>query len=272
MTIFHKQEPWWYPQAKGLAPGESVRINDSIKLSFNGRSYFLWDFREKEGEHYEPMMTLAEKVAHMQMVNAKNDEARRAVTLPMPAMKHPGDWPSAAAVWLYQAGLNNFSIAQMGCYWNPDLERVVVPFRRYSGEASWVARRTHGNGTGPKYLMPKDHGREGGGYYPGWQYMADTICLTEDLLSAYRVNKATGLNTLSCMGTSLDRGTRAKLAQRYGKVLLWMDPDEAGRVAKNQLARDLGALGLWVKRINSVVDPKLYSDEAIRKYCEEAHA
>ena len=153
MTIFHKQEPWWYPQAKGLASGESVRINDSIKLSFNGRSYFLWDFREKEGENYEPMMTLAEKVAHMQMVNAKNDEARKAVTLPMPAMKHPGDWPSAAAVWLYQAGLNNFSIAQMGCYWNPDLERVVVPFQRYSGEASWVARRTHGNGTGPKYLM-----------------------------------------------------------------------------------------------------------------------
>ena len=60
--------------------------------------------------------------------------------------------------WLYQAGLNNFSIVQMGCYWNPDLERVVVPFQRYSGEASWVARRTHGNGAGPAVMPLYDGG------------------------------------------------------------------------------------------------------------------
>src|SRR5688572_26589626 len=145
-------------------------------------------------------------------------------SLPMPAMYHPQDWPSAARVWMHKADLSNVDIAEMGAYWNPSMKRVVLPFQTLHGVGSWIARHTEwkSKADGTKYLKPA--ARQGGGamYYGRGK---KDITLTEDVLSAYRVARDTGGIGIALNGTSLDRDAILSIASRNSAVAVWLDPD-----------------------------------------------
>lgn len=264
-TIFHKTEPEWFSKVQDLRPGQGKRIGDALRASFNGKSYAVWDFREKQLEIYEPQLTLAEKLALQATLRAANDEARADATPPKPAMTHPQDWPAASRVWMHQAHMSNEDIHKTRAYWNPHIGRVVLPYRTLHGDASWIARKTADtpDQTGPKYLLPSGVPRGGGAYVNPSMLPRDRVVITEDLLSAYRVAWASGSDAVALQGTSLDRDAIVKLVQTYPLIVVWLDPDGPGKQGRNNLFRSMGRFDTRVVTANSSRDPKYLDDEVI---------
>lgn len=266
-TIFHKAEPEWFGKVQDLRPGQGKRIGDALRASFNGKSYAVWDFREKQLEIYEPQLTLAEKLALQATLRAANAEARADATPPKPAMMHPQDWPVASRVWLHQAHMSNEDIARTGAYWNPRIGRVVLPYNTLHGDSSWIARKTADtpDQTGPKYLLPSGVPRGGGAYVRQTQtHSASTVVITEDLLSAHRVAWACGVDAVALQGTTLDRDAIVKLINLYVLVVVWLDPDGPGKVGRNNLFRSMGRFDTRVAVANSTRDPKYLDDYEIK--------
>lgn len=269
MTVFHDTPPPWFESVKDLAPGAKRRLGDGMLASFNGKAYHRWDFREKTSEVYEPKLSLAEKLAILAQMAVAQDAALQSNDLPGPRMDHPADWPVDARVWLHKAGLDNTSILHMGAYWNPDMQRVVLPYSTFDGRHSWVARSTSKS---PKYLNPLGGVRSGGAYYAS-PLAGRVLVLTEDMLSAYRVFRAdtgaTGWNSLAVMGTSLDKHTVQALTKRYSSVTLWLDGDEWGKKGARKIESEFSRLDFPVRRITTPQDPKLYTDAEIRSILED---
>jgi hypothetical protein len=67
---------------------------------------------------------------------------------------------------------------------------------------------------------------------------ADTLIITEDLLSSYKLHRA-GYSALSLLGTSL-KAPLSKLPEHTGKVMLWLDSDAAGMKGTMEVMRQLG--------------------------------
>lgn len=233
-----------------------------MRVSFNGEGYFLWDFRDKEGEMWKPELSLAEKLAINAARSAAATAASQSSSPPLPRQPHPRDWPADARVWMHKAEFNNDDIEDIGAYWNAELSRVVIPYKDLDGDPSWIARAVDPQ-LFPKYLFPAGAVRTGGALVG--QGEATYVVLVEDILSAYRVSWATGYDSLALLGTSLDRNTAASLSRRYERVYVWLDPDAAGRAGAQQTLRRLGALDVPALRVTSDADPKLLDDLTIKE-------
>lgn len=264
MTVFHNAEPPWFESVKDLKPGAKRRIADGKLASFNGRAYHVWDFREKDGEVYEPQLSLAEKLAFHKAQRAADTAVVQTHTIP-PGMHNPRDWPVAARVWLHKAGLTNDDIMKMGARWSAETQRVIIPLRMLDGTMAWMGRSLEDKREIPKYILPKGMGRGGGAGY--WPYVEPQgIVITEDLLSAYRIARDTAWVAISAQGTSLDRDAVVSLAQRGVPIRLWLDPDYYGQLGARRIRDDLARLGVAAPMIVSDRDPKLHSPEELREY------
>lgn len=251
-----------------LKPGQRRRISERELVSFNGTGWQLYNFGEKQAEVYAPEQTLAEKLEVIRLRRVADDEATATATLPMPAMYHTRDWPAPARTWLYSAGFNNDTIhAQLGAYWNPSMQRVILPYITAYGQPAWIARRINGGGTaGPKYLFPRGVPRGGGAVVHAEATIEPSVAvITEDLLSATRVAHATGFLGVAAQGTSLDRDAVIRLAKRVDEVIVWLDPDVWGRRGALSIREQFANIGVPVRDIKSDSDPKFYSDDVIRE-------
>lgn len=269
-TVFHATPPPWYESVKDLAPGAKRRLGDGFLASFNGKAYHRYDFREKTSEVYEPQRTLAEKLAILAQQRVALDVAIQDHTLPEPAMEHPRDWPSAARVWLHKAHLNNDDIQELGAYWNPELLRVVIPYRTMTGEQTWTARNVGFQDAGPKYLNPIGGKRSGGALFEAARWPTRLLVLTEDILSAYRVMKDAETDALAVSGTSLDRSAVVEIVNRYHGAIVWLDGDEWGKKGGLKIRSEFSRLGFPVHRIKTTMDPKVYEGADLYKIVSDA--
>lgn len=270
MTIFHKTEPPWFESVKDLRPGGKRRIGDGYLASFNGRAYMRYDFREKDGEVWEPQMTLAERTANIVALREAEDSAIQSSQLPE-LMLHPRDWPVEARNWLYKAGISNQGIAAMGAGWSASMARVVVPVRMLDGSSQWVARRADKHPDYPKYLFPKGMKRGGGTVLLGRDSDAGgAVVITEDYLSSWRVTKDTGMPSVSALGTTLDRDAIVKIAAQFSAAILWLDPDYYGQLGARTLRKNFGALDFPVVNVLSLRDPKNHEPDEVRTYLSAA--
>lgn len=273
MTKFWESEPPWFPQVEGLKPGHKKRLNDSRIVSNNGKGFFLYDFREKDGEVYEPQLTLSQKLEAYEQAAAAALAASASAEPPLPALHNPRDWPLAARVWLHKAHFNNHDITSAGYYWNAKLRRIIMPFEVAStGEQSWIGRDVGMNGNVTKYLFPAGVRRAGGAIVRSVhqdQYTRQIVGVTEDLLSARRVSWAYRCDVVAANGTSLDREALMNLVN-YDECFVWLDPDIYGQRGANKIIQDLGAFGKPVHRPKSEVDPKLMDEDAIRSAINKA--
>lgn len=275
-TIFHSTEPPWFERVKALKPGGRVRLSDGQLVSYNGKGWHLYDFREKQSEVYEPELTMGEKLALALASRTAEAEASASAELPTTgAMYHPKDWPLEARVWFYKAGINNDNIRDLGAFWSPAMRRLVLPYRTVSGEQAWIARDvTWKKGSpGTKYLFPAGVKRGGGAVFrrdlsgPRAGYV-----ITEDALSAYRAARDTDLSAIAAQGTSLDRDTVTLIAtlalKRSVPVFVWLDPDYYGQRGAAKLRQQFGVLGIEVRNIVSERDPKLHEPHELREALE----
>ena len=265
MTIFHREPPEWLKKVADLRPGGRRRISDSELVSFNGKGYSKYDFREGELEVYEPHLSIAERLALLRAAQEATTEAAASAVPPLPAMTNPRDWPSEARAWMHKAHFSNIDILASGAYWNSRIHRVILPYTTLTGNPAWIARRIDLDtlahpGRGPKYLFPNGVPRNGGAYIMGPEA---GVVITEDLLSAWRVHWATGMSAVAAQGVSLDRKALARLPDLFAAV--WLDPDKYGANGSARIANDLGAFGIEVAQIRTDLDPKYYDNAAIRE-------
>lgn len=269
MTVFHREPPPWLSEVADLRPGGKRRLSDGVLVSFNGKAYHRYDFRERESEVYEPEMTLAEKLALLKEVDQAQALAAQDSAMPQ-VMRHPRDWPVQARAWLHAAGLNNLDIDIIGAGWSPTMQRVILPLEQLDGSQHWIGRRITGiAGSGPKYLMPAAMRRGGGAVL--WKGPGEalergrSLAITEDYLSAYRIANDALVPALALLGTSLDRDTLVQIADAGVHPLLWLDPDEYGQRGERELSARLAAMDVAHYRPQVPAEAKELSAAAINE-------
>lgn len=257
----------WLPQALDLQVGQK-RYGEhecgggrKLLLSRDTKGFNAWCFRcSDSGWAPAPKLTLAERLEAAKRAAAADLRAasRPGVLLPEPQVHDLREWPPHSVLWLLKAGLGAPEIARLGAYYHPDTDRVVVPVLEGTDVVFWQARST--TGRNPKYLSPqvardKLLPRYGSG---------DTITLTEDLLSAFKIGQVAEAWCL--MGTHANPRLIAGLLKRGAPVAIWLDPDAAGRHAAQRVHKQLTAYGIEVRRIRSERDPKLHTYDQIKEY------
>lgn len=277
MTKFFREPPPWLESVKDLQPGGKRRVADGVLVSFNGRAYHRYDFREKTSEVYEPQLTLTERLALQREQFRAEAAAAESIRLPE-GMPHPQDWPDHARAWLHAASINNDQLVELGAVWSPYMHRVVLPLSLLNGTAAWIARSTSGHGgrrLRTKYLFPIGMRKDLGAiYWPKGAYY-DRVVLTEDPLSAFRVSQASSLTVgLAVLGTSLGRDAIVELARWHSEegveLVTWLDGDVYGQRGARRIRQDLEQLGVPTQNIVTERDPKLYSDGEIRAILGDA--
>lgn len=260
----------WLPQAQTLAPGQSRRFDHdcgggrTLKCDNKQEGYSAWCWRcNDKGWHPHPQPSLAERIARLREKQDTDTRAEADPRPPMPAVWDARDWPLHARVWLYKAGLHNDRIREAGIYYCPRLDRVILPVINDEKLVYWQARgfdkerAKYINPAIDKTALQARYGTEG------------PIVLVEDILSAIRCGEVA--RGWSLLGTSIsDAAAQAVRVHRQGyPVLIWLDPDGAGRKARAKYKRALGLVGIEPRIIKTDKDPKLYSQEEIRQIIYE---
>lgn len=211
------------------------------------------------GSKFKPLPTLHERLEQRQKEQAADAGVERDRRPPQPAVFDLAEWPTEARLWLYKAGLSVKEIAQLGAYWHPPTRRVVLPvFTKDLSISFWQARRIFGS-NGAKYLsMPG--GRDSCLPLFG---TGSEVTLTEDLLSAFKIQTA-GCMSLCLMGTSLlDHTLQWLVARPQLSINIWLDGDAAGMNAAAEVSRTLALFGRSVRVIRTDKDPKFHSKKEI---------
>lgn len=274
--------PAWAERAldRGLTAGRKVRIDHecgdgrTLMVSHDGSKIRGYCFRCKEPLFHELTLTLAERAALMSSRLQATTEAAASLDLPgegAERLMHPHDWPAAARVWLYDAGLNDDIIREWGIYWLASMNRVVVPIEQWDGTDAWLARDVSPK-PALKYLFPQGMRRNGGAHFCH-SAVYDAIVVVEDVLSAYRISKAGDSAAIALLGTSADNALLLDLVREYREygvqILTWLDPDQWGQRGARDIATRLGRYDVPVRNIVSGQDPKVYTDLIINQKISE---
>lgn len=259
----------WAHLAEGLEVGQKKRVNHecgegrTLIVSRDEKGYRAHCFRcGDSGSATGPAAPLAERLAALQRVRSGDASLARECSgrleLPMPQVRTVSDWPARAALWLYKAGLGKAEIGQLGAYYHPPSDRVVLPVLDSLGACVfWQARAL--DGRQPKYMAPVvDRSR----IVPCWG-RARGPTLVEDILSAFKVGLVA--EGWSLMGTSASDYLVSRLLERKAPVNVWLDPDGPGQRAAAKVCKRLAAYGLVVRNIQSPKDPKLITREQIKE-------
>ncbi len=254
--------------AKNLQPGHKTRVDHdcgsgkTALLSNTGKGYSLHCFRCGEPgwspAEPEPLSVRLERLSKAQAID---NVVCQDATLPEPQVRAWGDWPGEARLWLLKAGLSSHDVGQLGAYYHPTTQRVVLPvFSPAKRLLYWQARAL--DGRIPKYL-----GSPVGKDTCVPQYgKANEVTLTEDILSAYKVG--TVAEGWCLLGTSMSKVCLGMLMARNAKVNIWLDPygiDKAGTRAADKVSKQLRSVGLECRIIKSEKDPKLVHRQQIKE-------
>lgn len=223
----------------------------TLLLSRDDDGLTAYCFRCGEPGFIKDERTLAERIAALAKARAADVEVVRP-ELPEPRERDVQQWPKAARVWLYKAGLSNDAIERLGFYWHPVTQRVVMPVFENGELVYWQARSLNPNV--PKYINPTV---ERGTIAPRFGRGGACIVLTEDILSAIKVGMVN--EAWSIMGTSLPDKIAVRLVNAARPVIVMLDPDDAGRKGTAKIITQLRLLGLTAGSYLGRADPKLLS-------------
>ncbi len=267
----------WLHSAEALPVGGKARVNHScgsgrkMLVEHKQTGYAAWCYRcGLSGWKPKGKPSLAERIASLRGRDTADTLAAKDIRPPMPAVFEAHTWPTHAKLWLYKAGLNNDWIDELGFYYHVGTDRVVMPVLSTEGELLfWQAR-----GFSPDLAKYISQPLGSSQHKPTYRAVPtstapieirhDTLCLTEDILSAVRVGQT--CHAWSILGTSLSASTEAEIAA-FGasRVLVWLDPDDAGVKGRRKIVPKLRAMGINARAVRADLDPKNYPFEEIRK-------
>ena len=252
---------------QNLQKGQRIRIEHHcgegkpLLVSRGTEGIRAWCFRCGASGFIQDERSLAERIAALSAANEYDGAAQESLELPGPGKLDPQDWPDKPRVWLYQAGFSNTEIRRHGWYWNPRLERVILPVKDGGKTIYWQGRGF--DPARPKAINPAVN-RDGlvAKYGSG-----DWIALTEDILSAAKVGGVG--EAWALLGTVLSISTATALAETRRPVLLMLDDDAAGRRGAATASKTLSLLGVWHKQVYFGKDPKLIPRSTIKAKAQE---
>ena len=253
--------------ADQLTPGQKRRVEhdcgdgNTMIVSRNARGISYWCHRCHTKGWIPTERSLAERIAALSEATEWDGTAQQSLELPGPGKFDPQDWPDQPRVWLYKAGFSNDEIRRHGWYWNPRMERVILPVKVDGKTIYWQGRGF--DPARPKALNPTVN-REGlvAKYGRG-----DWIALTEDILSAAKVGGVS--EAWALLGTVLSYSTALALSEAGRPVLLMLDDDPAGRRGAAEAAKTLNLLGVRNHQVYFGKDPKLVSRAVIKAKAQE---
>ena len=253
--------------ADQLKPGQKRRVEHdcgegkTLVVSRTERGTSYWCHRCHDKGWIPAERSLADRIAALNEATEWDGTAQQSLELPGPGKMNPQDWPDAPRLWLYKAGFSNDEIRRHGWYWNPKMERVILPVKVDGKTIYWQGR---GFDTArPKALNPTVN-REGlvAKYGRG-----DWIALTEDILSAAKVGGVG--EAWALLGTVLSYSTALALSEAGRPVLLMLDDDPAGRRGAAEASKTLNLLGVWNKQVYFGKDPKGVDRSTIKAKAKE---
>ena len=253
--------------ADQLTPGQKRRVEhdcgdgNTLIVSRNARGISYWCHRCHTKGWIPTERSLAERIAALSEATEWDGTAQQSLELPGPGKFDPQDWPDQPRVWLYRAGFSNDEIRRHGWYWNPRMERVILPVKVDGKTIYWQGRGF--DPARPKALNPTVN-REGlvAKYGQG-----DWVALTEDILSAAKVGGVG--EAWALLGTVLSYSTALALSEAGRPVLLMLDDDPAGRRGTAETAKTLNLLGVRNHQVYFGKDPKLVSRGEIKARAKE---
>lgn len=255
----------WQPQAQGMADGERRRVDHdcgsgrtlTIRMDSRGLSAYCFRCNDSGWAPPEPV-PLGIRLERIKKAQEADNRVACTTALPEPQERVWARWPEACRLWLLKAGLSSHDAGRLGAYYHPPSDRVVLPVLGPTGGVLfWQARAV--DKRQPKYLAPPIDKAGVVAMYG----KADTVTLTEDLLSAYKIGKVG--EGWCLMGTSISRQCLYLLLSRGCKVNVWLDPDPPGRRAAKKVLAALRSVGIEARDILSECDPKLLHLEKIKE-------
>lgn len=256
---------------ESLSVGQRTRREHScgdgrtLVVSRDGKGISAYCFRCHAKGWVPDERSLAERIQALSQAQEQDQVAADSIELPGPGKMDTQDWPDEPLLWLFKAGFSRDEIKANGWYWNPRMQRVILPVRNTSGEVVYWQGRGF-DSSRPKAINPTVN-REGlvAQYGTGTAWVA----LTEDILSAAKVGGVEGATALALLGTVLSYSTALSLAELGRPVLLMLDDDPAGRRGAAEASKTLSLLGVPHKQVYFGRDPKLVPRSTIAAKAKE---
>lgn len=251
----------WLGQAKLLPVGRSRRIvhvcgdGPALLIEHKPDGYRCWCHRCGEGGWEPKHRDLNAMIAAL--AAAKQEDQYDRIQLPSLEYQH-ADWPNPARLFLYRAGMSEREAQALGIGYHRGMQRVFLPIMAGETCLYWQARGF--DHERPKYINPKvDRSRIVASFGPS----DGPLVLVEDYLSAWKLGKA-GAQAWALLGTSVPHPILAQLVRSQGRILVWLDPDEAGQSKARLILNTLALTGIKARNIVSRADPKLLQLDEIR--------
>lgn len=173
--------------------------------------------------------------------------------------------PPEGMAWLHKAGLTREDIQTIRAGYSSVMHRVILPVYKDGELVYWQGRGLQGPfepGRNPKYMNVKARGRKDVYFiYRPAAADEDRAVLVEDILSAVRVGRALGVTTYALLYAYVPNDLILKLSKRYIRIIVWLDPDKSGYMAR--MVNKWRSFGIDLVAVYTDKDPKEYTDDQI---------
>ena len=256
---------------ESLSVGQRTRREHScgdgrtLIVSRDGKGISAYCFRCHAKGWVPDERSLAERIQALSQAQEQDQVAAASIELPGPGKMDTQDWPDEPLLWLFKAGFSRDEIKGLGWYWNPRMQRVILPVRDHTGKVIYWQGRGFDSSRSKAINPPVN--REGlvAQYGMGTAWVA----LTEDILSAAKVGGVEGAAAWALLGTVLSYSTALSLAALGRPVLLMLDDDPAGRRGAAEASKTLSLLGVRHKQVYFGRDAKLVPRSTIAAKAKE---
>ena len=150
--------------------------------------------------------------------------------------------------------------------------RIVFPIHDQEGQLVAYAGRSLDDGE-PRYLFPPGFHKSQVVFNLHRAVWESTRCalVVEGFFDCLRVHQAGYRNVVALLGVSLSEAQEKLLLERFPRLLLMLDGDEAGQRASQHLAKRLrGRVSLSIVKVPSGRQPDQLSSEEIRRIVSRA--
>lgn len=263
----------WLEAAQKLPEGRSTRTQhicgdgDVLVLEHTSEGYRAYCHRcHTSGWKPHGRQSLNKQLERLRRADDEL-QSKKFLHLPKDASKQI---PSAGLLWLSRGGITQSLVNKYNISYSAYYGRVFLPVYDRDSLVYWQARAIH-QGQTPKYINPKVDKSDI--RFTSRQARSDseapqTLVVTEDILSAIRVGEVKGYTGCSILGTTASAADISYITS-FPEVVLWFDPDEAGRKCTRQLNRTLGLQGIKAACMQSTKDPKEYTHRELEEMLGE---
>ncbi len=172
------------------------------------------------------------------------------------AVEETQDFPIKARQYLLQYGIITRYINKYHISWSSNYNRIV--FKSPTSKYKWL--RSLDKNTKNKWLLVGNKENELF-YWDNFKTFNDLV-IVEDQISAIRISEFKPCVALG--GTNFSSHLLIPLFLKYGRLVVWLDGDTAGRVATEKFRKKFKLLK-EIKILFTSKDPKCYTDTELQE-------